>query len=256
MTEANPPYLLASSRDRHWLVNSFLLGDPQSRTAVVIDSGAPMEPLLAKVEEWGLQLREVWCTHHHPDHVAHNPQYRALGCRVRVPAEEAALFAAADQADVIQPGESLFCGNLSLEAWSIPGHTIGQMAFVLPQLAVFTGDTLFRGSVGGTIGHGHGTTAQLRSAIMDRLMTLPPSMVVYPGHQENSTIGEEWEHNPFVRYWRGVTPAHGGGCRVKGREATLLVQAQDYDGGWKCLLREVGESEDRLVPGSRIEGLS
>lgn len=256
MTEANLPFRWASSRDHHWLVNSFLLADVESRQAVVIDSGGPMEPILDKVQAWGLELQEVWCTHHHPDHVAHNSEYRALGCRVRVPALEAQWFAEEDCQDLLRAGDSLSCGTLSLEAWSIPGHTLGQMAFVLPEYAIFTGDTLFRGSVGGTMGHGHGTTAELKHAIMERMMKLPKNMAVFPGHQENTTIGDEWEQNPFIRYWRGIDSAHGGRCQVRNRDATLLVQAEDYDGGWKCLLRLDGEDEERLLPGSRVSGLS
>jgi len=249
-----PPFLLAHSRDQHWVVNSYLLGDRRGGEAVIIDSGAPREPLLQQAEQWGLTLREVWCTHHHGDHCAHNRDYRQQqGCRIRVPAAEAALFREEDRGASIEEGEGLSCGSLTLEAWSIPGHTIGQMAFLLPGQAVFTGDTLFRGSVGGTMGPGHGSTAQLRAAVMERLMSLPAETLVYPGHMEASTIGQEWEHNPFIRYWRGLETPGRGRCLAFGREATLLLRARDYDGGWKCLLQFDGDLEETLVPGSRVQ---
>ena len=252
-TPSGRPFLLATSRDDRWLVNSYLLGDRVGGEAVVIDSGAPMEPLVVQAGAWELRLREVWCTHHHPDHCAHNRDYRQrLGCRIRVPAAEVGLFREEDRGAPIAEGEDLRCGALTLEAWSIPGHTIGQMAFLLPEQAVFTGDTLFRGSVGGTMGPGHGTTAQLRQAVMERLMRLPPEVQVYPGHMQASTIGAEWEHNPFVRYWRGLVQPTEARCVAFEREAQLLLRARDYDGGWKALLRFDGEQEETLVPGSRV----
>lgn len=253
MGDATGSLLLASSRDDRWLVNSWLLADRRGGTAVVVDTGAPMEPLLAAAADWQVEVTEAWCTHHHPDHVAHNDDWRARGCRVRVPADEADLFREADRGDTLADGDRLFCGALELEAWSIPGHTVGQMAFVLPGRAVFTGDTLFRGSVGGTTGHGHGTTPQLRTAVMDRLLALDDAVEVLPGHMEPSTIGHERETNPFVRWWSGLDAADGRRCRAFDREAELLLRARDYDGGWKCLLRFDGEDEETLVPGSRVE---
>src|SRR5947209_4832666 len=69
--------------------------------------------------------------------------------------------------------------------------------------AVFTGDTLFRGSVGGVRAPGHTTYQELKDSIMGTLMELNPATEIQPGHSDPSTVAEEWEHNPFIRIWRG-----------------------------------------------------
>jgi hypothetical protein len=86
---------------------------------------------------------------------------------------------------------------------------------------------------------------------MDVLMQLPHSTRVLPGHTDPTTIGDEWEHNPFVRVWRGVDGPGDEPCTVSGRPATLLLFAGDYDGGHKGWVRWEDGSQD-IVPGSRV----
>ena len=85
--------------------------------------------------------------------------------------------------------------------------------------AVFTGDTLFKNSVGG------GDFETVKRSVMDVLMTLPRELRVYPGHTDETTIGDEWESNPFVRVWRGAEPEGTEPChgRRRGRDAHRLV---------------------------------
>ena len=82
-----------------------------------------------------------------------------------------------------------------------------------------------------------------------------PETRVLPGHTDETTIGREWEHNPFVRV-RGVASSRGGAerCRVDGREATLLVWSPDYDGKGKAGVR-LDDGRELIVGGSRIERL-
>jgi hydroxyacylglutathione hydrolase len=75
---------------------------------------------------------------------------------------------------------------------------------------------------------------------------------VLPGHTEETTIGREWEENPFVRVWRGVEDELGEPVRVSGQEATLVVWSPDYDGKGKALVRFADGSE-AIVGGSRVE---
>ena len=82
----------------------------------------------------------------------------------------------------------------------MPGHSDDGVAFVVNETIVFTGDTLFRGSVGG------GDFATLRRSVMEVLMPLPPELRVLPGHTDETTIAAEWESNPFVRVWAGLDP--------------------------------------------------
>jgi hydroxyacylglutathione hydrolase len=84
------------------------------------------------------------------------------------------------------------------------------------------------------------------------LMTLPHEVRVLPGHTDESTIGREWEENPFVRYWRGEAAAIDEAVRVAGEEATLLVWSPDYDGNGKALVR-LADGREAIVGGSRVE---
>jgi glyoxylase-like metal-dependent hydrolase (beta-lactamase superfamily II) len=87
---------------------------------------------------------------------------------------------------------------------------------------------------------------------MDVLMKLPPDTLVYPGHTGETTIGREWEQNPFVRVWRGADPEGEEPVRVGGREATLVVWSPDYDGKGKAWVR-FDDGTDAIVAGSRVE---
>ena len=161
---------------------------------------------------------------------------------------------------VLDDGEVLEVGELSVRALHLPGHTAGQLGFLVDESAVFTGDTLFRGSVGGTRAPGHTTFEDLQHSIMEVLMRLPKETVVYPGHMEPTSIEREWQENPFVRAWRGVDAGLGARCRVGEREAELVVDARDYDGGTKCQVRYLdGPVDGRVldvVPGSRVRRVS
>jgi dTDP-4-dehydrorhamnose reductase len=82
----------------------------------------------------------------------------------------------------------------------------------------------------------------------------PPETVVYRGLTDKTTIGREWEQNPFVRVWRGVEPEGSEQVRVAGEEATLVVWSPDYDGKGKALVR-FGNGDEAIVGASRISGL-
>ena len=84
--------------------------------------------------------------------------------------------------------------------------------FLVDGTDVFTGDTLFKGSVGGVHAPGRTTYEDLRSSIMDTLMALPHEIDVHPGHTDPTTIGDEWEANAFIRVWRGLDPEGDEPC--------------------------------------------
>jgi glyoxylase-like metal-dependent hydrolase (beta-lactamase superfamily II) len=105
---------------------------------------------------------------------------------------------------------------------------------------------LFKDAVGG------GDFEQIRRSVMDVLIKLPPETRVLPGHTDETTIGREWEHNPFVRVWRGAEPEGTERVRVGGEQATLIVWSPDYDGkgkAWVCF----DDGRDAIVGGSRVE---
>jgi len=206
-----------------YLSNAYLVADEEGGSAVYVDSGAPLEPLRAAAADWRVEPQLVLRTHGHSDHVEHEGE---LGLPVRTEAVEV--------------------GGLSVEALPTPGHSDDMVAFVVNGEAVFTGDTLFKDSVGG------GDFAQVRGSVMDVLMKLPPETRVLPGHTDETTIGREWEENPFVVVWRGAEPEGTERCRVGGEEATLIVWSPDYDGKGKAWVR-FDDGRDAIVGGSRVE---
>jgi hypothetical protein len=87
---------------------------------------------------------------------------------------------------------------------------------------------------------------------MDVLMALAPDTRLHPGHTDPTTVGDEWEGNPFVRLWRGVDAEGDARCTVWERDATLVLWAPDYDGGHKAWIRWDDTGEDDIVPGSQV----
>ncbi len=234
-----------------WLSNTWLVADQAGGHAVVIDTGGPIEPILAAIDEQRLELTHVLCTHHHHDHVAHNADYRSrFGCPICAGRPERRWFQDAVDVD-LGDGDELVSGDLHVRALLIPGHTAGQLAFLINDTHVFTGDTLFKGSIGGTRAPGHTTFQDIQHSIMDVLMSLPKATRVFPGHMDATTIEAEWNDNPFVRAWRGLDTTTERRCEAFGRPAALVLEARDYDGGTKCQVRFDDGTMD-LVPGSRV----
>jgi len=210
--------------DDSWLSNAYLVADEPGGTAVFVDSGAPLEPLLRAAEEWRVTPTHVLRTHAHADHVAHEAE---LG----LPVERGSLTA----------------GGLTVEAIPTPGHSDDMVCFVVDDEVAFSGDTLFKDAVGG------GNFDEIKGAVLDVYMSMPHDRRVLPGHTDETTIGREWEKNPFVRVWRGVEPEGTERVRVSGRDATLIVWSPDYDGKGKAWVRFADDGTDAIVGGSRVE---
>ncbi|MEO5576230.1 MAG: MBL fold metallo-hydrolase [Gaiellaceae bacterium] len=220
--------LIERSMHPDWLSNAYLLADEPGGTAVFIDSGAPLEPLHVLVEREGLKVTHLLTTHSHPDHVSGDAELvERYGLEV-----------------VKGPVET---GGLTIEALETPGHASDHLAFVANETVVFSADILFKDAVGGGP-----DAAPIRTSVMDVLMTLPPEVRVLPGHTDETTIGREWEENPFVRYWRGEASSIDEAVRVGGADATLVVWSPDYDGKGKAMVR-FADGREAIVGGSRVE---
>jgi hydroxyacylglutathione hydrolase len=206
------------------------------------------------------------------------------------PIESGLIEAAAAESDsgapepmgAVQAGQTLHFGTLEVCPLHTPGHTAGMLSFLVGDRAaaaageaaarparrssssaspggfsgaeavVFTGDTLFKNSVGGVKAPGHSTYADLRDSIMGTLMELGPETVIYPGHSEPSTVAQEWDSNSFIRVWRGLDAEGSEPCVALGEPATLVLLGNDYDGGTKAWVRWQDGADD-IVPGSRVE---
>lgn len=241
--------------------NSYLVVDRPGGAGVVIDTGGPAEPLIAKARELDATVELVLLTHHHWDHVDHTGAWvETFGCDVAAhPLEAARIGGGPGQVTrTLAGGDELAVGELGIACLHVPGHTDGQLAFVVTHAGtseLFSGDTLFKGSIGGTRAPGHTDVDDLRRSILDVLLALPRDWTVRPGHTDPTTVGAELDGNPFVRFWRGEREPAGARVRAGDRSATLLVEARDYDGGTKCLVRWDDGGED-VIPGSRVTKLA
>jgi hydroxyacylglutathione hydrolase len=238
--------LLERSMNDQFLSNTFLVGDREGGTGFFVDAGGPVAPLIEAAERWSLTPTHVLLTHHHHDHVAE------LGTlRERWP-DLVVLAHPAEGIDGAGEFADQRIGDLDVRGLHTPGHTAGMLAFVVDGSDVFTGDTLFKNSVGGVRAPGSTGYADLKASVMETLMGLPPETRVRPGHTDSTTIGDEWETNRFIRVWRGLDPEGDERCTVWGEDATLVLLGDDYDGGHKAWVRWP-DGRDDIVPGSQVE---
>jgi hydroxyacylglutathione hydrolase len=255
--------LLERSMHPQFVSNTYLVADGDGGPAFFIDAGGPVQPLIDAAQRLGLQPSHALLTHHHYDHVCELEQLRQrwpqlvvlMSVRERELLGDALGHAAGAIGDV-EAGVELHLGKLAVRALATPGHTGGMLSFLVTGPSgpggVFTGDTLFKDSVGGVRAPGHTTYADLRRSIMDTLMQLPPDTVIHPGHAAATTVAAEWERNPFIRVWRGLAPEGEEPCTALGQPATLILLGADYDGGTKAWVRWPDGSDD-IVPGSKVQ---
>lgn len=192
--------------------NCWLLADPVSKRAVLVDPGDEADRLLAAVAARGCTLAEIWLTHAHFDHVGAVAEIlRQHPVPVRMHPLDAPIYglaaasAAAWGLTVEQPtnvtvpvaeGDVLTVGAAEFMVWHVPGHAPGHVAFIGAGLCI-SGDVLFAGSIGRTDLPGCDPRAMQQS--LDRLATLPPELKVLPGHGGPTTIAQERAVNPFFR---------------------------------------------------------
>jgi hydroxyacylglutathione hydrolase len=267
--------IIELARNPQFVSNTYLVADGAGGPGLFIDAGGPVAPLIEAAERLGIAPTHALLTHSHYDHVCDLAALRERWPELTVlihPLELDSLDEGVE-AGPVEAGEVLRFGVLEVRPLHTPGHTAGMLSFLVSEptvttrrtpvsaapggftggkAVVFTGDTLFAGSVGGVRAPGHTTYTDLRDSIMGTLMELPPQTVIHPGHAEASTVGEEWDRNPFIRVWRGLDPEGAEPCTALGEPATLVLSCPDYDGGTKAWVRWPSGVDD-IVPGSRVE---
>ena len=260
--------LLERATHPQFVSNTYLLADNVGGPAFFIDAGGPVEALMARADRLEVLPTHVLLTHHHFDHVSevntlreHWPEIEVLISPVerdllQGAAADAAGRAGASSMGAVEPGETLSFGQLEFARCTRPGTPPGCCPSWSPTAhaggLVFTGDTLFKNSVGGVRAPGHTTYTDLRDSIMGTLMELPPDTVIHPGHAEPTTVAAEWDGNAFIRVWRGLDPEGAQRCTALGMPATLVLLGEDYDGGTKAWVRWEDGSDD-IVPGSQVQ---
>jgi hydroxyacylglutathione hydrolase len=196
--------------------NCSIVGDESSGEAVVIDPGDEIERVQEILTRHNLKAKYIVATHAHIDHVGGIEKLqRVTGATVLMHRDDLPLYQnMAVQAaflgvrapgvvkvdDLLKPGDVLRWGSLALEVMHTPGHSPGSVSLHLPgeNQRVFSGDTLFQGSIGRTDLWG-GNYKQILRSIRDTLLHFPDQTPVYPGHGQPTTIGEERESNPFLQ---------------------------------------------------------
>ena len=196
--------------------NCTILGDEQTRDAIVIDPGDDPEEILARLAKHNLNAKQIVCTHTHIDHVgAIQDLQKRLGTPAAIHKADLFLF---DKLDVqaqwigipvpkrgaidrfVEDGDAVSCQGVEVGVIHTPGHTPGSTTFHLrgDRNILFTGDTLFMQSIGRTDLWG-GSHQEIIRSIEKKLMPFDDDTLVIAGHGRQTTIGHERRYNPFLR---------------------------------------------------------
>jgi len=191
--------------------NCYLVACAETKEAVIIDPGAEGRRIIKRVHELGLKVKYIINTHAHIDHVGANAEVKeAFNVPVLVHTDDApllrspqasmALFMGQSKVTppdwTLQEGDVLEAGTLRIKVLETPGHTPGGISLDINGV-LFTGDTLFAGSIGRTDFPG-GSFRQIIKSIKEKLLSYPDDTRVFPGHGPPTSVGYERLYNPFL----------------------------------------------------------
>ena len=194
--------------------NCYLVAAAEGEEAVVVDPGACGPEILKLIEQKRLKVKKIINTHGHCDHIGANREIKEqTGAQILIHRSDCSLLTdpvgnlsyflsspvISPPADILlEEGDVIEITGLSFKVLSTPGHSPGGISLLVPGGVVFTGDTLFQRSIGRADFPGASPEVLVES-IRKKLLTLSEETVVYPGHGEITTIGEERRENPFLK---------------------------------------------------------
>jgi len=194
------------------MANCFIIGDEESRLAAVIDPGDEPSEILKALAEEKLSLQYIINTHGHFDHVGANRKLKEVtGAEILIHSKDAPMLSKLSITAAafglraenspgpdreLNEGDIISFGKVILKVIHTPGHTPGGIS-IYTEGHLFSGDTLFAGSIGRTDLPG-GDYETLISTIRKKLFTLDDKVIVHPGHGPDTKIGDEKSYNPFV----------------------------------------------------------
>jgi len=244
--------IIERSMSDPWLSNTYVVADELGGSAVMVDAGGPVAPLLEYLNRGQFDLTHILLTHHHHDHIADLEAVLQAHPGTPVLIHERERQFVEQATDTMAEGQTIQSGAMTIEPLHTPGHTSGMLSLLFDGTDVFTGDTLFKGSVGGVRAPDSTSYADLKASVMDKLLALPAQTRIHPGHTDPTTVASELEKNGFVRIWRGLDPEGDSACTAMGEPATLILLGDDYDGGHKAWVRWP-DGRDEIVPGSQVK---
>jgi glyoxylase-like metal-dependent hydrolase (beta-lactamase superfamily II) len=203
--------------------NCSIIGDPRTLECIVVDPGDEVERILGLLGRYKLKVKAIVSTHAHIDHVGGLAKlYQYTGAPVMMHSDDLPLYRGMEvQAaflgmqppelvevhQLLKEGDALQWGHFLANVIHTPGHTHGSVSLYLPtdggnatlsHPQLFSGDTLFAGSIGRTDLWG-GSFNEIIASLKDKIMQLPDSTIVHPGHGASTTVGHERDSNPFLK---------------------------------------------------------